>query len=81
MSVDKLRDEQREYTLRIEEVLAGMDRVLTDLNKRVVVLEQQMRSGARPVNGDDSTAERLKTVEEQISTMGFVLNDLMGERR
>jgi len=81
MSVDKLRDEQREYTLRIEEVLAGMDRVLTDLNKRVVVLEQQMRPGARPVNGDDSTAERLKTVEEQISTMGLVLNDLMGERR
>lgn len=81
MSVDKLRDEQREYTLRIEEVLAGMDRVLTDLGKRVNALEQQLRPGARPVNCDDSTAERLKSVEEQLSTMGLVLNELMGDRR
>lgn len=80
MSVDKLRDEQREYTLRIEEVLAGMDSVLTDLGKRVVALEQQIHAGARPVNGDNSTIERLKSVEEQISTMGVVLNELIGDR-
>lgn len=46
MSAEKLRDEQREYTLRIEELLSGMDGVFTDLANRVAASAEIPR--ARP---------------------------------
>jgi len=46
MSAEKLRDEQREYTLRIEELLSDMDGVFTDLANRVAASAEIPR--ARP---------------------------------
>ena len=79
MSLDELRHEQREYTLRIEEVLAGMDRVLTDLGNRVKALERRM-DAASSAKTDAVTAVHLRSLDEQIATMGAVLSDLMSER-
>lgn len=79
MSVDELRHEQRQYALRIEEVLAGMDRVLTDLANRVAALERQMKA-AGSSKPDAATAEHLRSLDEQIATMGAALSDLMSER-
>lgn len=80
MSVDDLRHEFREYTLRIEEVLAGMDRALTELDKRMTALEGRMESAALS-KPDSATSEHLRSLDEQIATMGAVLSDLMGERK
>ena len=80
MGVDKLRQEQMEYTLRIEEVLSGMDRVLTDLANRVAALEHTVRSSASAPDFDGALQKRLHSLEEQVSTMGLALGDLMGDR-
>ena len=79
MSIDDLRHEQREYALRIEEVLAGMDRVLTDLTNRVSALEGRLKT-ADLLNPDTATIEHLRSLDEQIATMGAALSDLMSER-
>lgn len=79
MSVDDLRHEQREYALRIEEVLAGMDRVLTDLTNRVTALERQIAT-VNVTKADAATAEHLRSLDEQMATMGAALSDLMSER-
>lgn len=81
MSVDKLRQEQMEYTLRIEEVLSGMDRVLTDLANRVSALERKVQSSAIAPAVDGAILEQLRSLEEQVSTMGLALGKLMGDRR
>ncbi len=46
MSAEKRRDEQREYTLRIGEVLSGMDGMFTYLANRVAASAEIPR--ARP---------------------------------
>lgn len=81
MSVDKLRQEQMEYTLRIEEVLSGVDRVLTDLANRVSALERKVQSPTSAPAVDAAILERLLSLEEQVSTMGLALGNLMGDRR
>ena len=73
MSVDDLRDEQREYVLRIEEVLAGMDRVLTDLANRVAAIE-------RKASSDAAIKEHLRSLDGQITALGLAVNELMSER-
>ena len=79
MSIDKLRDEQREYTLRIEEVLSGMDRVLTDLTKRVVAVERRAGVGGSGGHADPEIAARVESLEEQVATLGHALNELLVE--
>jgi hypothetical protein len=56
-----------------------MDRVLTDLDKRVTALERRMDAAASPKT-DAVTAEHLRSLDEQIATMGAALSDLMSER-
>lgn len=56
-----------------------MDRVLTDLANRVMALERQIATVNAP-KADAATVEHLRSLDEQMATMGAALSDLMRER-
>jgi hypothetical protein len=81
VSVEDLRREVTEYSLRVEEVLGGMDRVLTDLTKRVAALERRPTGGNSPTGSPgDTIPARVQLLEEQIAAVGLVIGELLGGR-
>ena len=71
LSLTDLQGDLREYFSRIEEVLSGMDAVLTQLENRVARLEG--RSGAASAVG--GTEERLARLEGQMAAIAQSLFD------
>ena len=79
MGSSDLSSELTEYHLRVEEVLSGMDRLLTDLANRVDRAERQLTQlrsqGAHSAShGDDA---RLDALEERVAALGLAVSDLL----
>ncbi|MDC7706559.1 hypothetical protein [Vogesella indigofera] len=82
MSVEKLRAEINEYHMRIEEVLNGMDGVLTSLSNRLGMLEQRVeqlgqKSPTQYLSLPES--EQLLEIREQIETLTSAVHALLVE--
>lgn len=63
-----------EYTLSIEKVLYGMDRVLTDIANRVSALERKVQSSASASAVDGAIlkhAERISTMVVDLSSLAI----------
>jgi hypothetical protein len=80
MSVENLRLEVTEYSLRIEEVLSGMDRVLTDLSNRVAAFEGLRQAPQLPHPTYDALVTRVHSLEEQVTTLGLAIGELLGNK-
>lgn len=82
MSVDKLQAEITEYRMRIEEVLSGMDGVLTLLNNRVGMLEQrviQLEQNSPTQTFSSSDSGQLFELKEQVDTLTSAVHALLIE--
>lgn len=82
MSVDKLQAEITEYRMRIEEVLSGMDGVLTLLSNRVGMLEQrviQLEKNSPTQKFSSLDSERLLELKDQVDTLTSAVHALLIE--
>lgn len=71
MAIDDLKAEITQYHLQVEEVLSGMDRVLTDVGNRLKQLEQAGRPGRNDYEPRIRTLEsRMDELQEQIAALG-----------
>ena len=71
MSVQKLQEEILEYHQRVQEVLSGMDRMLTGMNKRLKALEDKVDGGAEPA---------VLELREQVAALGETVAQLLADR-
>lgn len=82
MSVDKLRAEITEYHMRIEEVLNGMDGVLTSLSNRLGMLEQrvvQLEQNSPTQRLSLPERGQLLELREQVDTLTSAVHALLIE--
>lgn len=71
MAIDDLKAEITQYHLQVEEVLSGMDRVLTDIGNRLKQLEQAGRPERNDYELRIRTLEsRMNELQEQIAALG-----------
>ena len=67
LTLDQLQSELREYFSRVEEVLSGLDVVVTQLQDRVSALEAHAGSG--------HSDERVEQLEGQLAAIVAALSD------
>ena len=79
MTIDDLSKQMTEYQMRVEQVLNGMDVVLTRFDQRLTGLEKrlsQLESGLP--NGDATDGvQRIAKLERQVTTLTTALHDLI----
>ena len=75
MGIDDLKAEITQYHLQVEEVLSGMDRVLTEFDHRLKKLEQAREPGQRDYEQTIRALEsRMDELQEQVAALGrFVI--------
>ena len=79
MGARELRRDQTEYTLRVEGRLSDMERVLTDLANRVATLERQVSSPTAVAVVHRTLEDRVRSLEEQLSTVRLAISEMLGE--
>lgn len=81
MTIDDLGKQMTEYQMRVEQVLNGMDGVLTRFDQRLTELEKRLgQLESRLPNGDVSDgAQRIAKLERQVTTLTTALHELIEE--
>ena len=79
MGARELRRDQTEYTLRVEGRFSDMERVLADLANRVATLERQVSSPAALPVVHRTLEDRVRSLEEQLSTVRLAISEMLGE--
>lgn len=73
MSLQDLKNEVVDFNLTVEEVLNGMDVVITNLNNRIKVLEEKVRhlEGVGGQNSSDYSHKKIMEIEERLNTLAY----------
>jgi hypothetical protein len=79
MSAQEPRRGKIDSTSRVEKRLSGMDRVLTELADRVATLERKVSSSAAVPVVHRTLENRVRSLEEQFSTVRHAISEILGE--
>lgn len=82
MSLEQLHAEMLEYHLRVEEVLSGMDRAITDLSNRLARIEasKSAASISKASSRDSNLQTEIDDLKGRIGALGVAVASLMSER-
>lgn len=81
MTIDELGKQMTEYQMRVEQVLNGMDVVLTRFDQRLTSLEKRLGRLDPGLSDSDATdgVQRIAKLERQVTTLTTALHDLIEE--
>ena len=81
MTIDDLSKQMTEYQMRVEQVLNGMDVVLTRFDQRLTGLEKRLSQLESGLPSSDATdgEQRIAKLERQVTTLTTALHDLIEE--
>ena len=81
MNIDELAKQMAEYQMRVEQVLNGMDVLLTRFDKRINNLESRLKSldSGLPSGTATKDEQRMISLEGQVKGLNTALRDLLDE--
>jgi len=79
MTVEELGKQMTEYHMRVEEVLNGMDTVLTRFDTRLISLESRIMQMGKSIGESSDHIQRIERMERQIAILNAALKDLLDE--
>ena len=79
MTIDDLRKQMTEYQMRVEQVLNGIDVVLTRFDQRLTGLEKRIGQleSILPITNATDGVQRIAKLERQVTTLTTSLHDLI----